>query len=138
MMAKVKKTKQTNNDCIFCQIVAGKIPASVRFEDEDILALDDINPHAPIHILVIPKQHIESLAHITKQDERLMGKLIYRCKVLARDLNIAESGYRVTVNVGKWGGQIVPHLHFHLLGGAPLTERLGIYTEAKVVISEGK
>ncbi|OGB74377.1 hypothetical protein A2V68_01375 [candidate division Kazan bacterium RBG_13_50_9] len=126
--------KKTNQDCIFCQIVAGKIPASVRFEDEEMLAFDDINPHAPIHVLVIPKKHIESLTHITKQEEALMGRLIYRCRELARELNIADSGYRVTINVGRWGGQIVPHLHLHLLGGAPLTERLGMYSEAKMTI----
>jgi histidine triad (HIT) family protein len=125
-----KKRKHNPKDCIFCQIAAGRIPASVRYEDDKIIAFDDINPNAPIHILVIPKKHISSLADITKRDEKLMGQIVYRCKVLAKELNIADNGYRVVVNVGRWGGQIVPHLHFHLLGGAPLADSLGM-AEAK-------
>ena len=126
--------KKPAKDCIFCQIVAGKLPVNKRFVDKDMIAFDDINPHAPIHVLVVPKKHIESLADITPRDRELMGKLVYRCKELAKKLNIAESGYRVTVNVGKWGGQAVPHLHFHLLGGAALTDRLSIYTKAEVAL----
>ena len=132
------KKKKKNNGCIFCQIVTGKQPANIRFEDEEILAFDDINPHAPIHVLVIPKKHIESLDCINKKDEKLMGRILYRCKALAKKLGIAESGYRVTVNVGRWGGQIVPHLHFHLLGGAPLTEHLGMYTKTEILVSDRK
>ncbi|MBN2585104.1 histidine triad nucleotide-binding protein [Patescibacteria group bacterium] len=128
--------KQPAKDCIFCQIATGKLPASKRFEDRDMVAFDDIHPHAPIHVLVIPKKHITSLADVTPKDKELMGKMLYRCKELARQLNIADSGYRVTVNVGKWGGQVVPHLHFHLLGGAPLTERLSLYTEAAVLLAK--
>jgi len=117
-------------------MIAGKLPVSVRYEDEDILAFDDINPHAPVHVLVIPKKHIAQLSDITKRDEKLMGQMVYRCKALAKELGIEQNGYRVTINVGGWGGQIVPHLHFHLIGGAPLTERLGLYTEAIVAVSE--
>jgi len=128
--------KRTNNiDCVFCQIAAGKLPVSKRFADKDMIAFDDIHPHAPIHVLIVPKKHIPSLADITPRDRELMGKIIYRCKELAKKLNIAESGYRVTVNVGKWGGQVVPHLHFHLLGGAPLTERLSNYSEATALLA---
>lgn len=101
-----------------------------------MVAFDDINPHAPVHVLVVPKRHIESLAAVTDKDKALMGKIVYRCKLLAEELNIAESGYRVTVNIGKWGGQVVPHLHFHLLGGAPLTERLSIYSEAIATLTK--
>lgn len=121
------------SDCIFCQIATGKLPTSIRFQDAEMLAFDDINPHAPIHILVISKKHIDSLTEVTKSDELLLGRLLHRCKLLAEEMNIAASGYRVTINVGKWGGQIVPHLHLHLLGGAPLTERLSIYTETQTI-----
>lgn len=126
------KPKLNLDNCIFCAIAEGRIPASVRYEDKEVMAFDDINPHAPIHVLVLPKKHIPSLRDVAQADEKLLGKLLYRCKLLAEELNIAESGYRVTINTGKWGGQIVPHLHLHLLGGAPLTERLSMYTEAEV------
>lgn len=128
-----KNNSDYRSDCIFCQIAAGKLPTSIRFQDAEMLAFDDINPHAPIHILVISKKHIDSLTEVTKSDELLLGRMLYRCKLLAEEMNIADSGYRVTINVGKWGGQIVPHLHLHLLGGAPLTERLSIYTETQTI-----
>ncbi|MFA5270412.1 MAG: histidine triad nucleotide-binding protein [Patescibacteria group bacterium] len=137
-MTKSKKSTSTTN-CIFCQIAKGELPVSKRFEDKDMIAFDDIHPHAPIHVLIVPKKHIASLADITPKDKELMGKIVYRCKELAKKLNIADSGYRVTVNVGKWGGQVVSHLHFHLLGGAPLTDRLGIYySEAAVSHERGQ
>jgi histidine triad (HIT) family protein len=127
------KSKQNNfEDCIFCRIASHEVSADIRFEDSEILAFDDINPHTPIHVLVIPKKHISSLADVAKVDEKLLGKLLLRCKLLADELNIASSGYRVTINTGKWGGQVVPHLHLHLLGGAPLTERLSAYTSAEI------
>lgn len=129
-------SKVVSSGCIFCKIAAGEAPASVRYQDKDLVAFDNIHPHAPVHVLVVPKKHIESLAHITEKDRALMGKLVYRCKELAKQLNVADSGYRVTVNVGKWGGQVVPHLHFHLLGGAPLTEHLGIFTDAAVLLAK--
>jgi histidine triad (HIT) family protein len=135
----MSKTKpQSKRDCIFCKIVTDQLPVGKRFEDKDMIAFDDIHPHAPIHVLVVPKKHIVSLADITSKDKELMGKVIYRCKELARKLNIEGSGYRVTVNVGKWGGQVVPHLHFHLLGGAPLTDSLDIFTEAAVSPERGQ
>lgn len=133
-----KSQKKVIKDCIFCQIIAGKLPVNIRYEDEDMIAFDDVNPNAPIHVQVIPKKHIESLVDITKKEEKLMGKFIYRCKMLAKELNIAESGYRVVINVGKWGGQIVPHLHFHLLGGAPLDEHLGMHAEVEIAVSDSK
>jgi histidine triad (HIT) family protein len=131
----VRAKQQPNKDCVFCQIARGDIPKTFRYQDKDLMAFDDINPHAPIHVLVVPKKHIESLAAITPKDKELMGQALYRCKELARKLNISDSGYRVTINVGKWGGQAVPHFHFHLLGGAPLTERLSSYTEAVALLS---
>ncbi|MBU0598737.1 histidine triad nucleotide-binding protein [Patescibacteria group bacterium] len=126
-----KPKKDNSVDCIFCAIAEHLVPASIRYEDDEIIAFDDINPSTPIHVLVIPKKHWASLAEVPVSGEKLLGKLLYCCKLLAEELNIADSGYRVTINTGKWGGQIVPHLHLHLLGGAPLTERLSMYTEVK-------
>jgi len=134
-----KKKKFDIKDCIFCQIVTGKLtPPYIRYEDDDIIAFDDINPIAPIHVQVITKKHIESLDRISQKDEKLIGKALYVCKVLARKLGIAKNGYRVVTNVGKWGTQIIPHIHFHLIGGAPLTENFAMYTEAKIDVLSTK
>lgn len=119
-------------DCVFCKIAQHKLLADIRFEDDEMIAFDDINPSAPIHILLIPKIHIQSLSTVNESDEILLGKMLYRAKLLAETLNIAESGYRVTINVGKWGGQIVPHFHIHILGGAPLSTHLEILSKADV------
>lgn len=124
---------ENQTDCVFCKIARHEIPAGVRFEDDEIIAFDDINPAAPIHVLVIPKIHIPSLAVVEEKDQPLLGKLVYRAKLLAEELNIAEPGYRVSINVGKWGGQIVSHLHLHILGGAPLSTHLEILAEAETV-----
>lgn len=133
------KKKINTKDCVFCQIVAGKLASPcIRYEDKDIMALDDINPIAPIHVQVITKKHIESLDQITKKDEKLMGKALYVCKVLAQELGIAKNGYRVVTNIGKWGAQVIPHIHFHLIGGVPLTEDFAMYTEAKIDILSTK
>lgn len=121
-----------NSDCVFCKIASHNIPAHIRFEDDEIIAFDDINPATPIHVLVIPKAHIPSLRATEVDDQMLLGKLVYRAKLLAEELNIAETGYRISINVGKWGGQIVPHLHLHILGGAPLSTRLEVLTDAEV------
>lgn len=123
-------------DCIFCQIASGELPANIRYEDKDILAFDDINPNAPIHVLIISKKHIPSLSEITKKNEKLLGKMLYQAKLLAKKLNISDSGYRVVINTGKWGGQLVQHLHFHLLGGAPLSEKVGVYTEVEILLED--
>jgi len=120
-------------DCIFCKIAQHELSASIRFEDDEIIAFDDANPQAPIHILVIPKIHLISLTHAESNHQELLGKLLYRCKILAKELNIADSGYRAIINVGKWGGQIVPHLHIHILGGAPLTDKFKVATADKSV-----
>ena len=120
-------------ECVFCKVVRREIPASVRFEDDEIIAFDDINPAAPIHVLIIPKVHIPSLRAVGVDEQMLLGKLVYRAKLLAEELNIAETGYRISINVGKWGGQIVPHLHLHLLGGAPLSIGSSVLTDAEAV-----
>ena len=112
-------------DSIFAKFARGELkPDKVRYEDDEMLAFDDIHPHAPVHILILPKKPIASVAHLEEEDIGLVGKMMYRAKLLAEELGIAEGGYRLTINVGKWGGQAVPYLHIHLLGGAKLSDDL--------------
>ena len=106
-------------DCIFCKIIQGEIPSNKVYEDDEILAFKDINPMAPVHILVIPKKHIESANEITEEDEKVIGKIFTVIKKLAKDNNL-DNGYRIVNNCGEDGGQAVKHLHFHLLGGRKL------------------
>jgi len=112
-------------DCIFCQIVAGKIPSEILYQDEEVIAFRDINPQAPIHLVIIPKRHIPSLTHLSEEDLPLMGHMVNIANQLAKREGIAESGYRLAINCGKQGGQLVPHLHMHLLGGRRLSDELG-------------
>ena len=107
-------------DCLFCKIIKGEIPSEKVYEDEEILAFKDINPAAPIHILVIPKKHIKSLAHMENGDEVIIGKIYKVINKIAEDMGIKEEGYRVIVNCGENGGQEIMHLHFHLLAGKKL------------------
>lgn len=112
-------------DCIFCQIVAGKIPAEITYRDEELIAFRDINPQAPTHLLIIPKRHIPSLAQLSPADLPLMGRMVEAASKLAKEEDITETGYRLVINCGEWGGQVVPHLHMHLLGGRKLVGKLG-------------
>lgn len=111
-------------DCIFCKIISKEIPASIVFEDEDVIAFKDRNPIAPVHILVIPKKHISSVANAEEKDALLMGKLIMTAKKIAEDFSIADKGYKLLIRVGRGGGQEVDHIHLHLLGGAKLVENI--------------
>ena len=106
-------------DCLFCKIAAGEIPSKKAYEDEKVVAFYDIDPQAPVHILVIPKEHIQSVSQITPENQEIVGHIFTIIAKLARELNL-EDGYRVVSNVGQQGGQSVPHLHFHLLGGRNL------------------
>ncbi len=112
-------------ECIFCQIIAGKIPGEILYQDEEVVAFRDINPQSPTHLLVIPRKHIVSLADLSEDESPLVGYMVSIANKLARKEGIAESGYRLTINSGKQGGQLVPHLHLHLLGGRQLSGRLG-------------
>ncbi len=114
-----------NANCIFCQIVAGKIPSQILYQDEKVIAFRDIAPQAPTHLLIIPKRHIPSLAHLSQAESPLIGHMVNIANQLAKREGIAESGYRLTINCGKQGGQLVPHLHIHLLGGRRLSDTLG-------------
>jgi histidine triad (HIT) family protein len=104
-------------DCLFCRIVAGEIPSTKVHEDDAVLAIRDIAPRAPTHILVMPKRHIASAADLGSADGDLLGLIFAAAAGIARGEGIAERGYRVVTNVGTWGGQTVDHLHFHLMGG---------------------
>ena len=111
-------------DCLFCKIAKGEIPSQKVFENDEILAFKDINPIAPIHILVIPKKHITSLAHIHKEDEELIGRIYGAINTISEEQGFKQYGYRVIVNCGKNGGQEVMHLHFHIIGGKKLGTKI--------------
>jgi histidine triad (HIT) family protein len=103
--------------CLFCRIAAGEIPADRLHEDDLVVAFRDIAPRAPTHILLIPRRHIASAAELTEADGPLLGRLFGVAAELARSEKIADGGYRLVSNVGRWGGQTVDHLHLHLMGG---------------------
>ena len=113
-------------DCIFCKIVnlpAGeKIPTELVYEDSEIIAFNDVHPVAPIHILIIPKKHIETINDLSNEDGKLVGKMIIVARDLAKKLKISENGYKLLFRTGKDGGQEVSHIHLHLIGGAKLFE----------------
>jgi len=111
-------------ECIFCKIVKKEIPAEIVFEDDRIIAFKDLRPIAPVHILVIPKKHIESIADLTDKDSDLAGKIIMAGKKIAEKLQISEKGYKMLFRVKEWGGQEVPHMHLHVIGGAKLSENI--------------
>jgi len=112
-------------ECIFCRIVAGEVPSDIVYQDEDFLAFRDISPQAPTHVLVIPKTHITSPAELTEGQQGLVGRLIIIAKNLAEREGVAERGYRLVINCGPDGGQVVPHLHLHIIGGRRLDDKLG-------------
>lgn len=108
------------DDCIFCKIIKREIPSSIVYEDNEIIAFRDVNPQAPIHILVIPKKHISSLVDLKEEDEIVVGKIYTVINKIAEQEGIDKKGFRVIVNCGEDGGQEVKHLHFHILGGKKL------------------
>ncbi|WP_424766706.1 histidine triad nucleotide-binding protein [Paenibacillus sp. sgz302251] len=112
-------------DCLFCKIIDGALPSKKVFENDHILAFHDIQPAAPIHILIIPKKHIATMNDVTDEDAPLIAELFAAARQIARELGIEDSGYRLVNNVNADGGQVVYHLHIHLLGGAKLSPRLG-------------
>ena len=109
--------------CVFCGIVSGEIPAHIIYKDDEVIAFPDINPIAPTHILVVPRRHISRLEEV--EEWPLLGHLIEVARKLAAAQGIDQSGYRLVINNGPEGGQVVPHLHLHLLGGKRLGDRLG-------------
>ena len=109
------------SDCIFCKIVKKEIPSQFIYEDDDVVAFKDLHPKAPTHILLIPKKHIEKLSDMKTEDISLGGKLLLAVSKVAEKEGIKENGFRVVVNNGKYAGQEVFHLHFHILGGKPMS-----------------
>ena len=110
-----------NDSCLFCKIIAGDVPADVVYQDERCLVIRDINPQAPMHVLVIPRDHVESLDDASERDEGMIGHLLRVGARVANDLGHSEQGYRTVINTGAGAGQSVFHLHVHVLGGRPLT-----------------
>jgi histidine triad (HIT) family protein len=111
-------------DCVFCKIVAGELPSNTLYQDDEVMAFRDINPLAPTHVLIIPKRHIAALADLSDDETSLIGHMAGVANQLARQEGVAEKGYRLIVSSGEDGGQVVPHLHMHLLGGRRLSDRL--------------
>lgn len=107
-------------DCIFCKIAKHEIPSKVAYEDDKIIAFHDVNPQAPVHLLIAPKKHIPSVMGISPEDSDIMSDVILVAQKLAGEYNIDNSGFKIVVNTGEEGGQSVAHLHFHLLGGRPM------------------
>jgi histidine triad (HIT) family protein len=112
-------------DCTFCKIIAGEAPGDIVYSDEQVTAFHDIHPVAPVHILVVPNEHIRSVNEITSQDEPLVGHMLYVAGKIAKEKNIRESGYRLIVNTGLDAGQAVFHLHLHLIGGQHMRYPMG-------------
>lgn len=111
-------------NCLFCKIIKGEIPSNKVYEDENILAFHDINPVAPVHVIVIPKLHIESANEITDENKSVVSAVFSSIPKIVEKLGIKEDGYRVITNIGENGGQTVKHLHFHIIGGIKLGDKL--------------
>jgi len=113
--------KKDSMDCLFCRIAKREIPADIVFENERVLAFRDIQPQAPVHLLIIPKRHIAGLNDITKADDQLLGEMLNVARELAKKEGVSTDGYRVAINCGANAGQAVAHLHYHVLGGRKFT-----------------
>ncbi len=109
-----------SDDCLFCKIAAGEVPATIVHESDDLLAFEDINPQAPTHVVIIPRKHVPTVNDLTTEDEALFGKLATVAKQIATDRGFADDGYRLVMNCNRAAGQTVFHLHMHLLGGRDL------------------
>jgi len=108
------------SDCLFCKMVSGEIQPDVVFEDDDVLAFRDVNPQAPVHVLVIPKTHIATTNDLTTEQAGRVGKMILAARQIAADEGVAEPGYRMVMNCNPEAGQSVYHIHLHMLGGRPM------------------
>lgn len=108
-------------NCLFCKIAQGEIPATIVFEDNDVIAFRDIRPQAPTHVLIIPRKHIATIDDAEDEDQQLLGKMILKAKQLAQSEGLSDAGYRLVFNVNSGGGQEVYHIHLHLLGGRQMT-----------------
>jgi len=106
-----------DNHCIFCQIIRGERPADFLYEDDSLVVFKDIRPHAPVHLLIVPKKHIRSVNDLTEEDSPILSEMIMRAKEIAKEQAISGSGYRLLFNIERGGGQVIFHLHMHLMGG---------------------
>jgi len=113
------------DDCIFCKIVEGSIPCSKVYEDEKVLAFDDIHPMAPVHVVIIPKEHIATILEVSEDRMAVMDAMISAAREVSRKKGIDQSGFRVVINCNEDGGQVIFHLHMHVLGGKKLQDGLG-------------
>jgi histidine triad (HIT) family protein len=108
------------SECLFCRIIQGDIKSTVVYSDSDVVAIEDINPQAPVHVLVLPRKHIATILDIGEEDLDLMGRCLMAANIVAQEMGIARSGFRIVLNTGDDAGQSVFHLHYHVLGGRPL------------------
>jgi histidine triad (HIT) family protein len=113
-------SREKDPDCIFCKIAAGETDSKLYYQDDDVAVFSDVRPLTPIHLLVVTREHIPSLADMSNEETTLIGKMVKAANKVAKDLGISESGYRLTINSGADAGQVVFHLHMHLMGGRPL------------------
>ena len=110
------------DDCVFCNIINKTIESEIEFENGNLIVIRDILPKAPVHLLVIPKKHIQGIGSLAEGDEALAGEMIFIAKEMATKFGVAETGYKLLFNVGRDGGQVIPHLHLHVMGGKPMGE----------------
>ncbi|OGZ36911.1 MAG: histidine triad nucleotide-binding protein [Candidatus Portnoybacteria bacterium RIFCSPHIGHO2_02_FULL_40_23] len=109
-------------NCIFCQIIRKEQPADVVYEDEQMIVFKDIKPKTPVHLLIVPKKHIESINHLEEKDKELFSQMIFLAKKIAQEQSISQTGYKLLFNVGRGAGQLIDHLHLHLMGGGEIRE----------------
>jgi histidine triad (HIT) family protein len=110
------------DDCVFCNIVNKTLNADILFENDRLIVIKDILPKAPVHLLIVPKKHIGSIHNLQEGDESLAGEMIFLAKQMAEKFGVGDTGYKLVFNVGRDGGQVIPHLHLHLMGGKKLGE----------------
>ncbi len=108
-------------DCLFCKIISREVPGDIVYEDDKIIAFKDIEPQAPVHVLIVPREHIPALVDLTEETADIIGYLHYKTREIAKEMGIEERGFRLICNYGKDANQIVPHIHFHLIGGRSLS-----------------
>ncbi len=107
-------------DCVFCNIASGKIPSQMLYQDENVVAFPDLHPQAPVHVLIVPRKHIQSLNQVTDAETPVIIQMIRAAQHVAKEKGIYDKGYKLVINTGKEGGQVIQHLHMHLLGGRHL------------------
>lgn len=112
------------NDCIFCKIIRKEIPATIYYENDKVIVIKDIHPAAPVHVLILTKEHIESIETITPENQPVLSEMVFAAQKMSKLLAISEEGYRLVCNYGVNGGQTIPHLHFHMIGGKRLGPKI--------------